>query len=147
MKRFTRRRPCPICRGFDSQQRGKEQRCHGFLSDDGHYAHCAREEHAGGLPINAISATYAHRLDGDCNCGVRHDGGSARKMADGTPRSIVATYDYRDGNFKRLYQVVRQEPKSFYQRRPDGAGGWINNLNGVERVLYRLPELMTADPA
>jgi hypothetical protein len=42
---------------------------------------------------------------------------------------------------------VRFEPKSFSQRRPDGTGGWIWNLNGVERVLYRLPELLAADPA
>jgi hypothetical protein len=68
-------------------------------------------------------------------------------VADSTSSNIVATYDSRDGSGKLRYQVVRREPKSFYQRRPDGAGGWINNLDAVERVLYRLPELMAADPA
>jgi len=32
------------------------------------------------------------------------------------------------------------------QRRPDGAGGWVWNLKGVEPLPYRLPELIAADP-
>jgi AAA domain len=55
---------------------------------------------------------------------------------------IVATYDYTDENGVLLYQVVRYEPKGFRQRRPDGNGGWIWNLDGVRRVPYRLPELL-----
>jgi hypothetical protein len=34
------------------------------------------------------------------------------------------------------------EPKRFWQRRPDGNGGWIKDLKGVRLVLYRLPELL-----
>ena len=66
----------------------------------------------------------------------------------GQPRSkqIVATYDYHDADGALVFQVVRMEPKGFPQRRPDGAGGWIWNLKGVQRVLYRLPELLAADP-
>jgi hypothetical protein len=148
MRRFTQRGPCPICGGFDSQPRGKEQRCHGFLSDDGKYAHCTRGEHAGGLLINANSATYAHRLDGDCNCGVRHgsDGGMKSTMAS-SKRTIAATYDYRDANGKFLFQVVRWVPKGFQQRRPDGRGDWIWNRGGIDPVPYRLPELLAAEPA
>jgi hypothetical protein len=62
-------------------------------------------------------------------------------------RRIVAIYDYRDADGKLLYQVVRYEPKTFKQRRRDGHGGWVWNLKGVSRVLYRLPELVAADPA
>jgi hypothetical protein len=36
----------------------------------------------------------------------------------------------------------RLEPKGFRQRRPNDNGGWIWNLDGVCRVLYRLPELL-----
>lgn len=54
---------------------------------------------------------------------------------------IVATYDYRDEKNKLLYQVVRCEPKSFRQRKPDGKGGWDWSVKGVRQVLYRLPEL------
>ncbi|MBI3104107.1 MAG: AAA family ATPase [Candidatus Rokubacteria bacterium] len=40
-----------------------------------------------------------------------------------------------------LFVVERRQPKEFRQRRPDGRGGWIWNLAGARRVLYRLPEL------
>ncbi|MCI0348960.1 MAG: AAA family ATPase [Acidobacteriales bacterium] len=59
-------------------------------------------------------------------------------------RRIVATYDYKDEAGSLLFQVVRYEPKDFRQRRPDGNGGWIWNLNGTRKVLYRLPELIAA---
>jgi RecA-family ATPase len=59
-------------------------------------------------------------------------------------QSAAATYDYRDAAGKLLFQVVRKIPKTFRQRRPDGAGGWIWDLRGVERVPYRLPELLRA---
>jgi hypothetical protein len=57
---------------------------------------------------------------------------------------IVAEYAYTDESGELLFQVVRLEPKSFRQRRPDGRGGWIWNLNGTRRVLYRLPEVLAA---
>lgn len=56
---------------------------------------------------------------------------------------IVATYDYRDEAGQLLYQVVRTEPKGFFQRRPDGSGGWINR-KGQRQVLYRLREVLEA---
>lgn len=63
---------------------------------------------------------------------------------DGNKRKIVATYDYRDASGRLLYEVVRFKPKSFAVRRPDGKGGWVWNLDGVPRVLYRLPEVLAA---
>jgi hypothetical protein len=57
---------------------------------------------------------------------------------------IVETYDYRDETGKLLFQVVRYDPKDFKQRRPDGRGGWIWNLQDTRRVPYLLPELMKA---
>jgi predicted P-loop ATPase len=57
---------------------------------------------------------------------------------------IVEAYAYTDEHGELLFQVVRKEPKAFPQRRPDGNGGWTWNLDGVRRVLYRLPELMEA---
>ncbi|MFZ1426574.1 MAG: VapE domain-containing protein, partial [Geminicoccaceae bacterium] len=64
-------------------------------------------------------------------------------------RRIGRTYDYADEAGELLFQVVRYEPKDFRQRRPDpdAPGGWIWKLNGVRRVLYRLPELLAANPA
>ncbi len=71
------------------------------------------------------------------------------RMADLYPDKpmIVATYDYRDEAGNLLFQVCRMDPKGFYQRRPDGNGGWVNDLKGVRPVLYRLPELLAADLA
>jgi DNA primase len=37
--------------------------------------------------------------------------------------------------------VVRTEPKLFFQRRPDGHGGWINRKSR-RQVLYRLREVL-----
>jgi RecA-family ATPase len=59
-------------------------------------------------------------------------------------RRIVATYPYHDENDKLLFEVVRSEPRSFYQRRPNGNGSWIKNLDDTRRVLYRLPALLKA---
>jgi hypothetical protein len=56
-------------------------------------------------------------------------------------RRIVATYDYTDGAGEIVFQVVRFAPKNFVQRRPDPVGGWIWNLEGINRPLYRLPDL------
>jgi hypothetical protein len=55
---------------------------------------------------------------------------------------LVATYQYTDEKGTLLYEVLRFEPKAFRQRRPDGKGDWIWNVNDVRRVLYRLPDLM-----
>jgi len=62
---------------------------------------------------------------------------------------IVAAYDYRDENSALLFQVVRKPRHKFTQRRPTaGAPGiWTWNTEGVRRVLYRLPELLDADPS
>jgi hypothetical protein len=57
---------------------------------------------------------------------------------------VVASYDYCDAEGKLLYQVERRDDKSFIQRRPDAAGGWIYNRKGVELVPYRLPEIAAA---
>lgn len=56
----------------------------------------------------------------------------------------VAVYDYTDESGTLLFQVVRYEGKEFKQRRPDGNGGWIKNIDGVRRVPYHLPELLEA---
>jgi hypothetical protein len=56
----------------------------------------------------------------------------------------VKTYSYCDESGTLLFQVVRYEPKRFSQRRPDGRGDWIWNLQDTRRVPYLLPELVKA---
>jgi putative DNA primase/helicase len=58
-------------------------------------------------------------------------------------RKIVATYDYTDEAGHLLYQVLRTEPKGFFQRRPDGEGGWINKKS-KRQVLFHLREVVEA---
>lgn len=60
---------------------------------------------------------------------------------------LVAAYVYRDATGAVLYEACRYEPKTFRQRRPDGHGGYLWNLEGVPRVLYRLPELLASKKA
>ncbi len=78
---------------------------------------------------------------------------------------LVKVYDYHDADGQLLHQTLRWEPKLFTQRRraepntvyqvkgvdrksfkdPHG-NWWINSLSGIEPVIYRLPEIMRADP-
>ena len=150
--RFTPSSPCPICKGNDRDRRGNGERCHGFMGSDGLFVHCSREEHAGTLPVEPKSLTYAHRLKGPCNCGKEHgpaDPPARPSRPKGKGRGdrgpIQATYDYRSADGDLLFQVVRYKSKDFVQRRPTGKGGWEWNLDGVEKVPYRLPELVAAD--
>jgi len=129
--------------------RGKGERCFGFLSDDGKYAHCSRTERAGPLPQGINTGCFAHRLIGDCHCGLRHDQrpSSARSSARQVrPQHLVSTYDYTDEAGTLLYQVCRYSPKDFRQRQPDGSGGWLWHLRKARLVPYHLPELVGAAP-
>ena len=65
------------------------------------------------------------------------------RPGNGDAGSPHVTYDYCDAADTLLFQVLRGPGKKFWQRRPDGQGGWIKNLQGVRRVLYRLPEVLT----
>ena len=44
-----------------------------------------------------------------------------------------------------MFQVVRFADKDFRQRRPDGNSGYIWNVKGLNRVVYRLPEIQEKD--
>jgi DNA primase len=63
---------------------------------------------------------------------------------EGSQPRIVSQYDHKYEHDQLVYQVVRYEPKAFRQRRPDGKGGWVWNVKGVQPVLYRLPEVLAA---
>jgi hypothetical protein len=92
-------------------------------------------------------------------------------------KRIVARYCYQDEKGRVLYERVRREPKRFLLRRPDGNGDYVYSLregwwvkrngkyvqvgedpgskpytgavwfNEPPRVLYRLPEIRSADKA
>jgi 5S rRNA maturation endonuclease (ribonuclease M5)/KaiC/GvpD/RAD55 family RecA-like ATPase len=146
-QRFTNDRRCPICGGSSADVRGKRRRCIGYVSADRAFVHCSREEHAGGIERSEASGTYAHRAAGDCPCGAVHSTETTwRCRIGGSLVEIECAYDYRDERGQLLFQALRLDPKDFRQRRPDGIGGWIWNLQDVRRVPYRLPELIAANP-
>ncbi len=56
---------------------------------------------------------------------------------------LEKTYSYQDAFGKEVYQVLRFKPKTFRQRSRAG-DKWAWSMEGVERVLYRLPEVIKA---
>ena len=142
-QRVSSHEPCVICGGHDRIPQGQGRRCHGYRSSDGTHAYCSRGELAGALHQQGESSCYPHRLHGPCACGVTH-GASVVEIGSAASARIVATYDYRDERGRLVYQVVRKEPKTFRQRRPDGAGGWLWDLSGVTPLVYHLPEVIAA---
>lgn len=59
---------------------------------------------------------------------------------------VVATYQYVDESGVLLSEKLRFHPKKFVQRRPDPTSkdGWAWKLDGVRKVLYRLPDVLAA---
>ena len=57
---------------------------------------------------------------------------------------IGKVYPYRDEAGTLVHETVRYVPKGFRQRRPNGQGGRIHDLNGIRTVVYRLPELLAS---
>jgi 5S rRNA maturation endonuclease (ribonuclease M5) len=63
------------------------------------------------------------------------------------PGTLEDTYDYVDENGFLVFQVLRYRDgdgkKTFRQRQPDGAG-WSWSTSGLDKPLYRLPEVLEA---
>lgn len=129
-------------------------------SGDGYIAHCpAHDDRSPSLSVQeaADGKVIFHCFAGCPTEAVRLAMGltwddlfppKPRKTREMVPWGpIVATYDYRDEAGTLLFQVVRYDrpKKAFPQRRPNGTGGWVWGIEGIRRVLYRLPDLLDAD--
>ena len=82
-----------------------------------------------------------------CNHCLWTGGGFYNGKINGPGGEPARTYDYLDEQGDLLFQKVRNPPRNaqrFWQRRPDSKSGWINNTQGVRKVLYRLPEVSEA---
>lgn len=166
--RFTAQDPCPVCGGHEHMPRGHGVRCYGFRTPAGDYAHCSRPELAGALPMDGAQ-TFGHYLLGPCRCGYDHRAGVLTwqpmphtqvlkpRRIDDVPVwrdpawQLVATFVYRDAHARPLYRVQRWQrtdgtEKRFLQSRFDATApsGWRAGLGGMDRVPYRLPELLAA---
>jgi hypothetical protein len=101
-----------------------------------------------GCPVEAIVAKLGLTMGDLYPPRILPTAGTGRAVGPKSPSPrIVDTSDYVDADGTLLYQTVRREPKGFFQRRPDGHGGWINTLDGVVRVLLHLPELLASSRA
>ncbi len=155
-QRFSPSQPCPVCGGHERMKRGEGVRCTGFVSGDGEWAHCSRENHAGSAPYNEGSKAYVHKLRGSCRCGVEHGPSVVTEIRPGAGAKrhkeklgpIVEAYDYLDERRQLLFQATRHKPKDFRQRQPDGRGGWIWSVTNppVRLVPFKLPELLATAP-
>lgn len=102
------------------------------------FAGCTPQEIVGRLGMTMQDLFPAKYGGGSGNNGSGSGNGLGR---------IINTYNYTTTDGTLLYQSVRFDPKTFRQRKPSGLNnGWIWDLEGVERVLYRLPELKAAPP-
>lgn len=71
---------------------------------------------------------------------LRNRGGGSKLRS-----RIITVYSYKDEKDRLCYQQVRFEPKDFRFRQPTEEGGWVWNLKGVSKILYRLSEVIAAD--
>jgi hypothetical protein len=61
------------------------------------------------------------------------------------PASYISkAFDYCDDEGVVRYQVLRYEPKTFRQRHQNDKGEWVWNMDGVEALPYRLPDLLAS---
>lgn len=131
------RGPCPIHNGEDDNfavdPKTGRWYCHSTCGRGGDTL--SLEEALNGVDFRTAK-TEVFRL-------VRRTEFSNGKLGRTSTAQIVATYAYTDEQGELLYQVVRTEPKGFFQRRPSGNGGWVNR-KCERQVLYHLPEVLEA---
>lgn len=167
-QRFSPSDPCPVCGGWQSGSHGSH--CYGCYNDDRTIAYC---EIPNGLGApNGPLGTYSHLIGRPCACGETHGAGtSAAAVTPSTSSSKkrvpypnirtvfadgwkeVARYPYHNADGTLRYYVVRYDPptpsagrKKYYPWQQLEGGQWVMDEQGIERVLYRLPELRAAEP-
>jgi hypothetical protein len=121
------RAACPVCRAAGSDKSAN----HLLIQPDGKFG-CATH------PNDVEHRKEIFRL-----AGTRLAPNGRAKRNDGG-KHFVCAYDYLDASRNLIHQVCRYVPKDFKQRRPDGRGGWIWNTEGINKVLFRLPETLAA---
>ena len=132
--------PCPKCGGTD-RFRAIDLNAGALFCNQ-----CFSERNGDGLAALAWLQGWPFRTTLEKLAGyLGIDEGNGRPASGGF--QIVAMYDYRDEAGELLFQVCRLNPKTFRQRRPMEGGRWSWKVKGVRQVLYRLVELLAADPA
>jgi putative DNA primase/helicase len=130
---------CPIHQGntetsFALNPRDWSWFCHGACNCGG--GPSTLEAKLFGLPITKAKQAVDEMI------GLQPDEPVASACAKKPAGTLVAAYDYHYADGTLAYQVCRYDPKDFRQRKPVGAGRWDWKVKGLERLLYRLPEVL-----
>jgi hypothetical protein len=148
-QRFTKKtQECPICEGYRELPSGKSERCAGYLSPDGRYAYCTREEYAGTLKPTetAVGPTWRHWLGaGVCRCGQTHGAQENREQEQLTPKrtawELVFASDMLAGvHIRTDYLNGDGQPAQAKQFKWEQHNG----RSSRDMPLYNLPELQAA---
>jgi RecA-family ATPase/5S rRNA maturation endonuclease (ribonuclease M5) len=101
------------------------------------------EGHGGGI-VDIVRRYGRQTITGSVAETLQREFGINKQTADAMQpaKYIEKIYEYYDTDGELRYQVLRYHPKTFRQRRPDGKGGWIYNMDGVEALPFNLPEIM-----
>lgn len=106
----------------------------------------------GGCAADAVIATIG------CTFADLHVGhvGTAARIVSGPHRAsggsdkpgpIIAEYVYRDADGSVRLRVTKHTPKTFRPWHVNATGGWVLGMGRIRPMIYRLPEVMAADPA
>lgn len=119
--------------------------CSVGLGDDGRaLISCFKGCSAAEIVVN-VGLTMSQLFPGRSDAMAAGRGGKTSKRPQGKKTS---EYEYRDADGIVIYKAVRYDAtdgtKTFTQCRPNPEGGWIFNMRGIERILYRLPELIAS---
>ncbi len=155
-QRFAKDQSCPICGGYNSQPRGQELRCHGYLSSDGQLAFCARIEE--GAIKQASNGLWIHKLNGQhATAGLQPASDakiweSPERFSEWCAGTVglphVKTWPYPDTGGNARMAVLRfGDTKARKEYRPmhKVPGGWAVGDPPGKLPPYGLPELKNAE--
>ncbi|MGZ6285239.1 MAG: hypothetical protein ACXWQ5_18330 [Ktedonobacterales bacterium] len=169
-QRFSREQPCPICGGWQSGPKGSH--CYGFMSASGTAAICTEVESphrvASGYLHRLAGSQCACGVAHDIT--VAHSDRDPERRSSGSPKPKkrdlhalipsslrdswhqTAQYRYCDAGGTLRYVIVRFDPPADRANERKRClpfqpvdGKWACDMEGAEKLLYALPELVAAD--
>ncbi len=151
--------PCPKCGGDDRFSINTQKQVFNCRGCNTGGDVIALVQHLDDCDFITAAATLAGPNPNGGNGSALRDAITANKSKQTAKSVTAASFEYCDADGAVLYAVDRIEyqnadgtfvlkdgkrKKTFSQRRPDANGSWVRNLDGIARVLYRLPELIEA---
>lgn len=122
----------------------------GMIPSPGHSAKDrstrVRDGESGDVVFDSFNGADWREIKDEC----RRRGLLPARANGGAEWCVTGTYVFREADGTPLYRTRRHEcagqPKRYTAERRRG-DEWVNGLGDAKRVLYRLPELLSADPA